>query len=472
MIDFLIKSTISLCILLIAYHLFLEKEKMFRFNRCFLLVSLLFSLGIPFISFEIQQDIPIVYNNATAFQAITAETLPIQPEVANVNTEEQTNYWLALLGITYIVITLILSYRFIQNIYIIMSKAKVSKIIMHQNIKMVLLSEETLPYSFWNSIYINQNDFENGQIEKELFTHEIVHVKQKHTLDVIFIEILKTLFWFNPIFIFYKKAIQLNHEFLADENVITAHNDLYLYQNLLLNKLNVSQPIYLTSNLNFLSTKKRLIMMTKITSKKRALIMQSLAVLGLLAIFLSFAFKPLPLRDKKTIVIDAGHGGKDFGAHIGVQQEKKIVENIANKINLLNGKNEIEIILLRKDDNFLELSERVSKINKINPSLVISLHVSSSQNLNENGVNAYVSKQNVFYEKSKENAKNLVDKISNKKLAKGEVKEADLFVLKNSKCPALLIEIGYLSNENDRTYLISENGQNEIANKIVEFINM
>jgi len=470
MIDFLIKSTISLCTLLIAYHLFLEKEKMFRFNRYFLLVSLLFSIAIPFASFEIQQDIPIVYNDTIPFQTVTADAFQIQPEMTNINTEEQINYWVSLLWIVYIVITLILCYRFIQNIYIITFKAKVSKIIVYQNIKMVLLLEETLPYSFWNSIYLNQNDFENRQIEQELFTHEIAHVKQKHTLDVIFIEILKTLFWFNPIFVFYKKAIQLNHEFLADENVIAAHNDVYLYQNLLLNKLNISKPLYLTSNLNFLSTKKRLIMMTKITSKTRAVMMQSLAVLGVLTIFLSFAFKSLPLNDKKTIVIDAGHGGKDIGAHIGTEQEKKIVENIANKINLLNGKDNVEIILLREDDSFIELSERVSKINKINPSLVISLHVNSSKNLNENGINAYVSKQNVFYEKSKESAKDLVDKISNEKLAKGEVKDANYFVLKNSKCPALLVEIGYLSNENDRTYLISENGQNEIANKIIEFI--
>jgi len=470
MIDFLIKSTVSLSVLLVAYHLFLEKEKMFGFNRYFLLVSLLFSIAVPFTSFEIQQDIPIVYNNTIPFKTITAGTLPIQTEMTTISSEEQTNYWLPLLWITYVVITLVLIFRFIQNIHSITSKAKVSKVITHQNTRMVLVSEDILPYTFWNTIYINQKDFENRQIEQELFTHEIAHVKQRHTLDVILIEILKTLFWFNPIFIFYKKAIQLNHEFLADENVIAAHNDVYLYQNLLLNKLTISQPIYLTSNLNFLSTKKRLIMMTKITSKTRALIMQSLAVLGLLIIFLSFAFKPLPLSSKKTIVIDAGHGGEDIGAQIGAYQENIIVENIANKINLLNGKDNIEIILLRKDDSFIELSERVSEINKINPSLVISLHVNSSKNLNENGVNAFVSKQNVFYEKSKESAENLVDKISNEKLAKGEVKDANYFVLKNSKCPALLVEIGYLSNENDRTYLISENGQNEIANKIIEFI--
>jgi len=472
MIDFLVKSTISLSILLVVYHLFLQKEKMFRFNRYFLLVSLLFSIGVSFISFEIQQDIPIAYNNVIKFQTLTANTLPIQEEVTGINTVEQTNYWLSLLWITYVAITLILSYRFIQNIYRITFKAKVSKIIVHQNIRMVLLSEETLPYSFWNSIYINQNDFENGLIEQELFTHEIAHVKQKHTLDVIFIEILKTLFWFNPIFIFYKKAMQLNHEFLADENVIRAHNDVCLYQKLLLNKLSTSQPIYLASNFNFLSTKKRLIMMTKITSKTRTLVMKSFAVLGILTLFLLFAFKPLPLGSKKTIVIDAGHGGEDTGAQIGAEQEKKIVENIAKKISRLNSKDEIEIILLRNDDSFVELSERVAKINKINPSLVISLHVNSSKNLNQNGVNAYVSKQNGFYEKSKESAENLVDKISSEKLARGEVKDANYYVLKNSKCPALLVEIGYLTNENDRNYLVSENGQNEIANKIVEFIKL
>ncbi|EMY3555058.1 N-acetylmuramoyl-L-alanine amidase [Flavobacterium psychrophilum] len=176
------------------------------------------------------------------------------------------------------------------------------------------------------------------------------------------------------------------------------------------------------------------------------------------------------MNDKKIIAIDAGHGGKDFGAQIGGELEKKIVENIANKISLLNGKGEIEIVLLREDDSFIELSERVARINKINPSLLISLHINASKNLKENGVNAYVSKQNDFYDKSMESAKNLVDKISNEKLAKGEVKDANFFVIKNSKCPALLLEVGYLSNENDKTYITSESGQNEIANQIFEFI--
>ncbi len=182
---------------------------------------------------------------------------------------------------------------------------------------------------------------------------------------------------------------------------------------------------------------------------------------------LLLAFKSY--NSKKVIVIDAGHGGKDIGAQIGSDLEKKIVENIANKISSL-GNNEIEIILLRNDDRFIELSERVEKINKINPSLLISLHVNSSKNATDNGINAYVSSRNSFYEKSLEVAKSLIEKISNEKISKGEVKDSNLFVIKKSKCPAVMLEIGYLSNENDKAYITSENGQNEIANNIVALL--
>lgn len=193
-----------------------------------------------------------------------------------------------------------------------------------------------------------------------------------------------------------------------------------------------------------------------------------LAVLGVFAIIISFSFSSL--NTKKIIVIDAGHGGEDFGAQIDGVQEKKIVESIAKKISQLNSKGDAEIILLREDDSFIELNERVSKVNKINPNLLISIHINASKNLNENGINAYVSKENDYYKKSTKIAKDLVEKISNEKLAKGEVKDSNLLLAKKSKCPALVLEVGYLSNEKDRNYISSENGQNEIANKIYEFI--
>lgn len=188
----------------------------------------------------------------------------------------------------------------------------------------------------------------------------------------------------------------------------------------------------------------------------------SVVLIGILA------FKPLD--DKKTIVIDAGHGGHDFGATINDFQEKIIVETIAKKVKELNRDNNTEIVLLREGDYAMELSERVSIINKLNPDLVISLHVNSSENLSKNGVDAYIFQENNFYEESLDKAKKLVEKISGQKLLKGNIENAKFYVLKNSNCPAVILEAGYLSNEKDKNYITSENGQNEIAAKILESV--
>jgi N-acetylmuramoyl-L-alanine amidase len=185
------------------------------------------------------------------------------------------------------------------------------------------------------------------------------------------------------------------------------------------------------------------------------------------ALFGLSAFKPL---DKKIIVIDAGHGGNDFGATLNGLQEKTIVETIAKKIKSQNKNENLEIVLLREGDHEMELKERVSIINNLNPNLVISLHVNSSENFSKNGVQAYISSNVKFHEQSKTNAEVVVDKVAGDYFSKGEVKEASYYILKNSNCPAITLEVGYLSNINDRTYITSEKGQTEIAAKILEAV--
>jgi hypothetical protein len=191
---------------------------------------------------------------------------------------EETNYLAIGLWSLYAVVTLILAIRFISNIIKISSKMKSNTPIEYKNAKLILVPEKTLPHTFLNTIFINETEYNNRQIEAELYTHELTHVTQKHTLDILFIELLKTVFWFNPIFIFYKKAIQLNHEFLADEKVVTSYNNVPFYQSLLLSKANENQTFYLASNLNYLITKKRLLMMTKTTSKTEALLKKAMLI--------------------------------------------------------------------------------------------------------------------------------------------------------------------------------------------------
>ncbi|KFC58203.1 biotin transporter BioY [Flavobacterium gilvum] len=247
--------------LLLFYHLVLEKEKMHQFNRFYLLFSLLFSFAIPFITIEIIEETIVPIQQTYSYVAL--ENLKV------VEVKETIDYKPIILWSIYGLITSILLFRYLRNILRIISNIKSSTIIEYKNSKLVLLEEETPPHTFLNCIFLNKTDYENRKIEEELYTHELIHVTQKHTLDVLFIEALKTVFWFNPLFIFYKKAIQLNHEFLADEKVVNSYDNVPFYQNLLLAHANKKPTFALTSNLNYSVTKKRFIMMTKTVSKTK-----------------------------------------------------------------------------------------------------------------------------------------------------------------------------------------------------------
>jgi beta-lactamase regulating signal transducer with metallopeptidase domain len=274
MIDFLIKSTICLTIFLGFYHLVLEREKMHQFNRFYLIGSIIISLVIPFVTFEIIEIIPV--NQNTGLQII--DTIPLSNETV---IQEKINYLPIIFWSLYILISSILIILFGRNIWKLISKANSNPKVKYKNANLILIDEKTLPHTFLNFIYINFEDYNNRNIEDELYTHELVHVNQKHTLDILFIELLKVLFWLNPLYIFYKKAIQLNHEFLADEEIVKTYNNVPFYQNLLLQKSSNVQTIYLASNLNYLVTKKRLIMMTKSTSQTIALL-KKIAIIPIL----------------------------------------------------------------------------------------------------------------------------------------------------------------------------------------------
>ena len=274
MIDFLIKSSVCLLVFLTFYHLILEREKTHRFNRFYLLFTLIISLVIPFLTYEIIEIIPV--------QASEPIFIPEFENIATTTIVEKVNYIPMLLWSLYGITTTLFLFHFVKNIWKLIQKSKSNTTIYYKNATLVLVDEKTLPHSFLNFIFINADDYNSQAIEDELYTHELVHVTQKHTLDILFIELLKCVFWFNPLVYFYKKAIQLNHEFLADEKVVTSYNNVTFYQNLLLQKSSNVQTIYLASNLNYLVTKKRLLMMTKNTSKKLALV-KKMAIVPILA---------------------------------------------------------------------------------------------------------------------------------------------------------------------------------------------
>jgi len=261
MINYLLKSGILLLVFYAVYKLWLENEKMFRFNRAYLLLSLVFSFVIPLQLISVR---PLLGNTLSVIQL---DGVVIRTSNVVLNRDNSEQIITSVLSIIYLIVACLFLVRFIVNLYSFYKKIKSNNRKVLDNVKVVLIEEATLPHSFWKSIFINKEEFETGKIPLELIAHEKAHLQQKHTLDILFIEVLQIVFWFNPLLVLFKKAIKLNHEFLADEAVNKQFDSVTAYQKLLLNFASNKNTIALASNLNYLITKKRLIMMTKKESR-------------------------------------------------------------------------------------------------------------------------------------------------------------------------------------------------------------
>ena len=348
MITYLLKSATCLALLLAFYHFVLEKEKMHSFNRYYLLGSILFSFLVP---------LYIIYIDAAPIVLEATESVinytPTNVSNTEIVYEEPINYMQIVL-ILYLLISSVLLIRFGKNLYKIIHKIRKNTKIDFQNAKLVLVDDQILPHTFWNYIFINKNDYENQKIEQELFTHELTHVTQKHTLDVLILELIQIVFWINPFFILLKKAIQLNHEFLADETVINQHKNTFQYQHLLLNKAAWKNEYYLASNLNYSLTKKRLLMMTTQSSQTKILL-KKLAVIPLLA---GFVFLFAERVEAQEII------------EITEEPIQTIVEEVSNESKNLSESESYQqyfhskTLFMFKDKNGKEISKKYSELTK------------------------------------------------------------------------------------------------------------
>jgi N-acetylmuramoyl-L-alanine amidase len=194
-----------------------------------------------------------------------------------------------------------------------------------------------------------------------------------------------------------------------------------------------------------------------------------LKLFGLLAVVTLFAF--MPNNDKIKIVIDASHGGTDYGGTYSHHTEKDIVAAIVTNIKNLNTGDNIEFFFTRENDNTLTLAERTKIINKINPDLVISVHVNNNKNPDSNGIECFVAKDDISNSaKSKVYAEKLLTEFTEKMNLKSRgIQQAPFFILKNTQAPAIVLELGFLSNENDRKYLTNKESQIQIAKTILNF---
>ena len=272
---FLINSSICLFVLWLAYKLLLENTSWHSFKRWFLIGSLIISLCIPFIVVE-TIVIPIEQTSFAAYDLTVEETIIEE-------TALEVNWWYITLGI-YIIGFAVMLWRFCKNLnsFRIQHEDEISS---YKTYQLILRNQVTIPHSFLKRIFVSKKDHGTNKIPAVVLEHEKAHLDQKHSLDILFIESLIVLLWFNPLLYIIRYSMKLNHEFLADRVVLNQGISTTEYQQTLLDHATTSYQQAMANTFTFPIIKKRFHIMKTHTSNT-SLVLRSLALVPILALLI------------------------------------------------------------------------------------------------------------------------------------------------------------------------------------------
>lgn len=265
LILYFVRSGFSFATLYIFYWMFLKKETCFSCNRFYLIFSLLFSVIVPFIPNMVAANNLILLKYSVLLEPIT-----IFPESKIIDGGQNYNIFQVLLWV-YISGAIINILRLFFQLYRLFSLAGKTGINREYGVKVVYTGKPYTNFSFFDIIFLNSSEKDKNQLS-EIITHEKVHIRQKHFIDLIIIELMTIIFWFNPFIWFYKRSIKAVHEYLADEGVLKNGYKKTNYQELLFNQTFGIQFFALTNNLNQSLIKRRLTMMSKSKTNKFAIL--------------------------------------------------------------------------------------------------------------------------------------------------------------------------------------------------------
>ena len=254
--EYIIKSALTLSILYSLFFVFLRKETFHRFNRLCLLFTLVASLVLPLVHITLQHSSPV--NEAVTASTTYITTLPaivVTPQ-AEAPLFTWSNvlegiYWSGLcIMLLYLALQIIQTYQIMQG-GLRHTDKNGNTIILKEDIKS--------PFSIFRFIVMSVEDYENQR--HNILTHEQEHIRMGHSYDLLLLEAVKILQWFNPFVWLLEADLEAIHEYQADEAVINKGIDAKQYQQLLVVKAvgNRLQPF--ANNLRRGSLKKRIIMM-------------------------------------------------------------------------------------------------------------------------------------------------------------------------------------------------------------------
>ena len=318
MVTNLILTFVATMVLYFAYKLLFRNSNRFQLNRIVLLTISIFAFALPFIRISIEgqqfQEMPsfkqemdvIFYSDAMIEAPVETKTLSITD----------------IISYLYIIGVVLFLMKFVYNIFKIYKIKAGKKIEKIDNVNFIYTNESHVPFSFLKNIYIPKDN-----LDEMIIKHEMSHVKNHHSVDVILMEIMIAFQWFNPFIRMINNELKSNHEFIADSEAIKNEDEKSNYMMLLLQQCTADDFSTIANNFSFLLTKKRISMITKNQKVKGSVIkvLLTLPVFALLILLNTQCDNTKPNEEKQSAVVKADeNAGQLLGTIVDRFSEKPI----------------------------------------------------------------------------------------------------------------------------------------------------
>jgi len=288
---YLLKLSLSMALVYLFYQLLLRRLTFYSWNRWYLLGYSFLAFLMPFINItpiveKVSDATPVMIRFIPAIGPSTAERWHFAPGPWDLF------FGLLALGALFLLVRGMARWLSLRKF------RKGATLSLNGGVKIYQVESPIAPFSFGSSIYINEH-LHTQQEWEEIILHEYVHIRQRHSVDILVAELFCALNWYNPFAWLMRHAIRQNLEFIADQEVLSNGRDKKSYQYHLLKV--VGEPRYrLATNFNFSSLKKRIIMMNRSRSARLHLL-RFLFILPLLVVLLA-AFRDKVISSVKAPV--------------------------------------------------------------------------------------------------------------------------------------------------------------------------
>jgi N-acetylmuramoyl-L-alanine amidase len=463
---YLVKVSVCSGLFYAYYYIALRDRKINRYNRFYLLSAAALSWIIPLLKIYIF-DRPIVQRPPVVkiLQVVGGGRF-LEGDASGAAGRWDWTVWIA--GV-FLLISGFFFIRMIASLLRVAWLIRVSPRERRGDACLVYSGAKGTPFCFFRYIFWNKELGIDGPEGQRIFRHEWAHARGKHSLDRLFLHGCLVVGWYNPFVWLILRELNMVHEFLADREAIEDGDLSSLAALLLVSAFPGVRPSELVHGFFHSPVKRRVGMLARqgpgFSFIRRCAILPLMAMMVVL-----FAFRVkenhtgLPLSRQYTVVLDAGHGGRNRGVVGNVLVEKDVNLRVAQKVKALNTDADLRLLLTRTGDEDWSPQERVRYTAAQKADLFISIHTNSAARNGEPSGGADICLSRKEGSHSRESglfAGYLADKL--KDLFKGEVrvvkKTETITVLDgNRSCPAVLVECGYLGTitGTDREGLIAK----------------